>query len=195
MRRVSFVLLFICGALSLAAWSSNPIPKGSKLYVRFSWFISSATAHLGDTVDGELTRDIPISKEINIPAGSHVNGRVSRVQGASPDGSIPGMIAVTLESIDTPDVRYVFATRDLEKRGRPISGKDSNNTTRKREAANSISDTISGISSPKPSNVPGQDEGIHVSVERQAVEATIAASIEYKFVTIADAKELSKKRN
>jgi hypothetical protein len=189
-RAVAFSSIVLLTSTLLSA--GTPIRKGTKISVRFQDVISSANAHVGDTVEAVLTRGLDISPELKIPAGATVRGRVTKSQSASPDGTVPGMIAVMLESIGSGDIRYVFATRELVRRGRPVSGKDSRDPNRRKEIENTITDTFGGIAHPDPKNIPGTDGGIHGRVELQSLQGTIPPEMEFVFVTTTDAAVMEK---
>jgi hypothetical protein len=173
--------------------AGTPIHKGTKISVRFPDFISSFDAQVGDTVEAVLARGVDISPELKIPVGANVRGRVTKSQRASPDGTVPGTIAVMLESIESGDVRYVFATRELVRRGRPASGKDSRDPNRRNEIENAITDTLGGVAHPDPQNIPGSDGGTHGRVEVQSVQGTIPPQMEFVFVTTTDAAVMEKR--
>jgi hypothetical protein len=191
MRRVLafFSVVLLASTLVLAGTS---IPKGTKIPVRFQDSISSSNARVGDTVYALLARELAISGEHKMPAGTIVQGRVTRAERASSDGTTPGTIAVVLESISDGDVRYVFATRELYRRGRPIDGKNTRDPNRSREIANTIQDTLNGIAHPDPRDTPNADGGVHVGVDVQSVEATIPAGFQFVFITTSSAAAMGK---
>jgi hypothetical protein len=187
LRRTILAWLLALASVSFGA----TIPKGTKVHVRFDKFISSLDARLGDSFDAELTREIG-AKEGKIPAGARVHAIVTEVQRASSDGSVPGQVAVALDWIEMKDVRYVFATREVVKRGTPVAGKDPGEArNRRREGSIAIGDTIGGIAHPNPGNIPSSDSGgPQVKMEKRSVDGTFGPGIEYTFVTVTDSKAL-----
>jgi hypothetical protein len=186
MRRILFLaLIFFLGTSVFAA---DPIAKGTKIHVRFTESLSSAQARTGDTFTAVLARELRLSAGTIIRAGATVRGHVTRSQGASIDGSTPGTLAVILDAIEDGEARYTLVSRELVRRGRAASGKNTRDPARRREAETAVSDSLESIAHPIPPNVSGADGTMQSSVESLSVEGTIPSQIELVFTTASSGK-------
>jgi hypothetical protein len=184
MRRACVLSWFLALAGTLA-YAGSAIAKGTKIYVRFEELVSSANARTGDTFTALLARDLKISPDITIAAGAIVRGRVTRSQAAAIDGTTAGTLVLVVDSIESGSARYYVTTKELVRRGRPVSGKNTRDPARRQEIQNTVADTLGRVAHPDPRDVPGADGNMQANIELQSVEGSIPAHSEWAFTTIS----------
>jgi hypothetical protein len=98
MRRLCIALIFLAVALLAMAAAAQNIPPGVAIPVRINSSLSSGTAHVGQTFDGVIARDVVVNGSTLVKAGTPVEGKVSSV---TPSGRLskPGRISLRLTSI------------------------------------------------------------------------------------------------
>ncbi len=72
----------------VAKFREYTVPEGTAISVRLEAPISSATSHIEDPVEGELTEPVTVDGAVVLPAGSAVRGVVA---GAQPSGKVKGL--------------------------------------------------------------------------------------------------------
>jgi hypothetical protein len=100
MRRktlISSLAIMVALALLTPVISAVEIPAGTKVSVRCTTAMSSATAKVGETWDGSLAKDLEVSGE-KIAAGTAVKGKITN---AKPSGRLKdaGLLTLRLVSI------------------------------------------------------------------------------------------------
>ncbi len=97
LKLLAIVLMFtlFCAIGAQAA----DLPAGTRVVVRLSQAVSSATSHTGDSISGSLANDVVVNGNTVAKAGAPVNGKVTL---AKPSGRLhnPGIIAIRLTSVD-----------------------------------------------------------------------------------------------
>ena len=78
----------------MAKWREYTVPEGTKLSVRLSTAVSSATAKVEDAVEGTLAEPVSVDGAEVLPAGSIVKGVVSEAEGS---GRVSGLASLTLK--------------------------------------------------------------------------------------------------
>jgi hypothetical protein len=126
MRTIALVP-FLCLAL---AGTAAEIPKGTHVLLRMVNSINTRTADEGDQVYLQTANPIAVDGHVLIPAGSYVQGVVSR---AKRSGKVAGRaeLAVRLESLTLPDGKTLKISPRL-------SSVDSNETGQKVERDENI---------------------------------------------------------
>ena len=66
-------------ATSLAAQTNAPVPAGTVLMVRLETTLATFSNHVGDPFRGSITQPILVNGQTVVPAGSIVEGRVTKV--------------------------------------------------------------------------------------------------------------------
>lgn len=66
-------------ATSLAAQTNSPVPSGTVLMVRLETTLATFSNRVGDPFRGSITQPIVVNGQTVIPAGSVVEGRVTKV--------------------------------------------------------------------------------------------------------------------
>ena len=100
MRRktlISSLAILVALALLTPVISAVEIPAGTKVSVRCTAAMSSATAKVGETWDGSLAKDLEVSGQ-KIAAGTAVKGKITN---AKPSGRLKdaGLLTLRLVSI------------------------------------------------------------------------------------------------
>ena len=127
----------LLGVGGAAGWlEAADTPKGAKISVRLNSSISSISARVGDTFEGELAHDLVVNGKTFAPAGARVRGRVTYVESAA--------ISITLDHLDTEAVSCARRTTDFTQRGKGSSPGQRGN------AGNVIGDTIGGLGKTLP---------------------------------------------
>jgi hypothetical protein len=97
--KIAIALIAIFTLFAAVAAQAADIPAGTRVTVRLSQAVSSATSHTGDTISGSLANDVVVNGNAIAKAGAPVKGRVTL---AKPSGRLhnPGIIAIRLTSVD-----------------------------------------------------------------------------------------------
>ncbi len=77
---IGSLAILVAVALVTTAISAAEIPNGTKVSVRSTSQMSSATAKVGDTWDGTLARDLEVNGQKLFPAGTAVRGKVTNAK-------------------------------------------------------------------------------------------------------------------
>jgi hypothetical protein len=99
MRRnnlIGSLAILVALALLTPAIFAIEIPAGTKVTVRSSASMSSASAKVGEAWDGTLAKDLEVNGEKLFPAGSPVRGKVTN---AKPSGRLQGSGLITLRLV------------------------------------------------------------------------------------------------
>jgi hypothetical protein len=111
--RAIAVLALTTIAASAQDTASTSIPAGTKIIIRTSTELSSATAQTGQSWDGTLVNDIAVKDKVIAPAGSKVSGIITDAKASGRiNGS--GVLALQLSSINGVNVSTDTLTRDGE---------------------------------------------------------------------------------
>jgi hypothetical protein len=75
------ILLLACSCMSTmaAAQTSSPVPAGTALMARLETTLATFSNKAGDPFHARLTQDVVLNGKTVIPAGSMIEGRVTRV--------------------------------------------------------------------------------------------------------------------
>jgi len=75
------ILLLACSCMSTmaAAQTSSPVPAGTALMARLETTLATFSNKAGDPFHARLTQDVVLNGKTVIPAGSTIEGRVTRV--------------------------------------------------------------------------------------------------------------------
>src|SRR5919204_3553067 len=121
MRRkavIQTLAVLVALALLTPAVLAVDIPNGTRVTVRTNTEMTSASARVGETWEGTLTKDLVANGQTLFPAGTKVQGKVTN---AKPSGRLhaPGILTVRLTSIGgTP----VFSSPRTYKGGSQMKG-------------------------------------------------------------------------
>jgi len=78
--------------------SAQTVPAGTRITVRTDSQINSASAHVGQSFDANLTRDLVVDHETIAKAGAPAKGKVTHVK-SSGRLHAPGQVTIRLTSI------------------------------------------------------------------------------------------------
>jgi len=108
--------------LSLAATAQvSTLQDGTPVRLRLSRNVSSATAHVQDTVDFEVTEPVIDRDYVVIPKGANALGRVTKVETKRRFGRA-GALELSIESVRLTDGQTVLLRATREKGERDMSG-------------------------------------------------------------------------
>ena len=159
----------LLGVGGAAGWlEAADTPKGAKISVRLNSSISSISARVGDTFEGELAHDLVVNGKTFAPAGARVRGRVTYVESAA--------ISITLDHLDTEAVSCARRTTDFTQRGKGSSPGQRGN------AGNVIGDTIGGLGKTPP--LPDGNIELGVPIGGSGPGAIIPAEILVSFQVV-----------
>lgn len=99
MRRktlISSLAMLVALALLTPVISAVEIPAGTKVSVRSTTAMNSATAKTGETWDGSLAKDLEVNGQKLFAAGTAVRGKVTN---AKPSGRLQGSGLLTLRLV------------------------------------------------------------------------------------------------
>jgi hypothetical protein len=99
------------------------LPSGSVIEIRLAQPISSKRNQTGDVFEATLDQDLVTDREVIIPSGSRVTGKLAEVE---PPGKTKGRARLTirLEEIFRGDVRYSIRTNHITLEAESTKGKD-----------------------------------------------------------------------
>jgi len=97
MRIIASFLIFVFAA------QSSPIPAGTRVEAKLESDVKTESSRPGDPVIAVLTEPIRVSKQVVVPRGSRLNGRVETVESASLTSE--GRVRLAFREIQFPDGR------------------------------------------------------------------------------------------
>lgn len=96
--RKLLTLVLMLGLASVARLNAATIPAGTAVTVRTSSSLSSGSAHVGDTWEGSLQKDVVVNGHKVARAGDPVKGKVTLAK-SSGRLHAPGQLSIRLTSI------------------------------------------------------------------------------------------------
>lgn len=109
------VMCFGYSAASLA--TTLTLKAGTPVLLRVEKSMTSKTAHVGDSVDLIVVRDVKIDGKIVISAGTLARGEISSVDREGVVGK-PGNISITVKSVTAVDGQDVLIRASLTREGK-----------------------------------------------------------------------------
>ncbi len=79
MKKWSVLSCILLSAAMAAAQTSSPVPAGTALMVKLQTTLATFSNKPGDVFQGQLTQDVVLNGKTVIPAGSTVEGRVTKI--------------------------------------------------------------------------------------------------------------------
>jgi len=118
-------IMRLAGALFLVLAASAQLltllQDGTPVRLRLNRAVSSANAHVGETVDFEVTEPVIDRNYVVIPKGAVALGRVSKVETKRRFGRA-GALELSIDSVRLPDGRTISLRATPEKGERDMSG-------------------------------------------------------------------------
>ncbi|MCU1236547.1 MAG: hypothetical protein JWP63_4514 [Candidatus Solibacter sp.] len=121
MRHIGTLFLVLTGLVLTAAAQVLTLQDGTPVRLRLSRAVSSATAHVGETVDFEVTEAVTNLNYVVIPKGATALGRVMKVEGKRRFGRA-GALELSIDSVRLTDGRTIPLRATREKGEGDMSG-------------------------------------------------------------------------
>lgn len=100
------------------------VPSGTVIAMSATTALSSKSAKVGDAVAAQVTEAITVDGKVAIPAGSTVNGQVTKiVSGSEKIGGKP-VIVVAFDRLDLPNGKSVAVSGDVTQQGKSDTAGD-----------------------------------------------------------------------
>ncbi|HZQ91519.1 MAG TPA: hypothetical protein VFA60_06985 [Terriglobales bacterium] len=116
-RNLRWIGLALVVTLAVTAASAAAIPAGTRLEVRMGSSLSSGSAHIGDTFEGTLARDLVVNGKTIARSGATVHGKVTNAK-SSGRLHAPGILTVRLTSVDTDSGTQSIHTSAVSRQGK-----------------------------------------------------------------------------
>jgi hypothetical protein len=101
MRLMKFLCIVVCAAAQVLT-----LQDGTPVRLRLNRLVSSATAHVGETVDFEVTEPVINQNLVVIPKGAVALGKVTKVETKRRFGRA-GELEISVDSVRLPDGRTI----------------------------------------------------------------------------------------